>query len=263
MNINVKEIFGVQPVFFVKFSDNIDHLKSLQQGNLYMNNLKYYVELEEETGIAGMGDKLEALNVINNVEVSFYLPGTDHLITQATAKQVNFRYEDALYKPVYCLFAITAEMLTIHEENESEIELKINFTEDQKRKMTSEFGKHALIISPSHFSERIETSFNEKGYDFSGAYVDYIDNNVNQQRRMEAFSNPDTRMFFFKDLGFKHQSEFRIVIYNKDEENAIVENIGDLQDCSVLMKTEDLFAGDTHILKVQLKNESMDNKPVN
>jgi hypothetical protein len=260
MDSRIKECFGAHPVLFVKFSDNIEHLKSLQQGNLYMNNLKYFVELEEKTGIPGMGDKMEALNVINDIEVSFYKLGTDHLITKAKAKKANFRYEDALFKPVYCLFAITADMLVVHKETELDVELKINFTEEQKSKMTSEFGKYALVISPPHFSERLRKSFNEKGHEFSGKYVDYIDNNVNEQRRIEAFANPDTRMFFFKDHGFKHQNEFRIVIFNKDEESAILENIGELQDCSSLLKTEDLFTSDTYILNVHLKNEKESGK---
>lgn len=260
MDSRLKEFFGAQPILFVKFSDNIDHLKSLQQGNLYMNNLKYFVELEEKTGIPGMGDKLEVLNVLNDVEVSFYIPGTDHLITKAKAKQANFRYEDALYKPVYCLFAITADMLVVHKETESDVELKINFTEEQKSKMSSEFGKYALVISPPCFSEKLEKTFYEKGYEFSGKYVDYIDNNVNEQRRMEAYATQDTRIFFFKDHGFKHQNEFRIVLFNKNEENAIVENISDLHDCSSLLMTQDLFADDKHILKLHLKNEKESGK---
>jgi hypothetical protein len=253
MDKRIKEFFGNQPVMFIKFSDNIDNLKSLQQGNLYMNNLKFFVDLEEKTGISGMGDKLETLNVINDVELSFYIPGTEQLVAKTKARKANLRYEDALYKPVFCLFAVTADMLEIYEESETEVKLKINFTNEQINKMRSEFGTHALVISPPHFSEQLEKSFNQNGYDYSGRFVEYIDTNINQQRRLEAFANQDISLFFFKDHGFKHQNEFRIVILNKDEEKAIIENIGSLTKGSILLKTEDLINCDLPVLNIKFK----------
>lgn len=240
MDKRIEDLFGNQPVLFIKFQKRIQHLVSLQQGNLYMNNLKYFIELEEEKGTLGIGDKLETANVINNVELSFNELGTDKLVFNLQAKRVITRYDDAMYKPVFCLFAITIDMLEIVEELENEVRLKINFTDEQIDKMISEFGKYALVISPTNFKKKLEDSFNQKAFDYCDRYVEYYNININEQRRLESFANQDVSLFFYKRDELDYQKEFRIVILDKDEETAIVEDIGSLEDCSILIETKNI-----------------------
>lgn len=162
MDEKLKGLFGDDPVMFLKFSDNPKNLLSLQQGNVYMNNLKFFVDLEAETGIPGMGDKQEVLNVVNDVELSFYKQGTEDLAFKAKAKQITMRYEDALYKPVFCMFAVTVDMIKVIEESDKELKLAFDFSDELITKMRSEFGEHVLVISPAQFKNKIHKSFSEK-----------------------------------------------------------------------------------------------------
>ncbi|MCU5379716.1 hypothetical protein OCA08_21520 [Bacillus cereus] len=253
MDEKLKGLFGDDPVMFLKFSDNPKNLLSLQQGNVYMNNLKFFVDLEAETGIPGMGDKQEVLNVVNDVELSFYKQGTEDLAFKAKAKQITMRYEDALYKPVFCMFAVTVDMIKVLEESDKELKLAFDFSDELITKMHSEFGEHVLVISPAQFKNKIHKSFSEKNYDYTGKYVEYLDFNINEKRRMEMFQNQDIGTFFIKNNAFKHQNEFRIVIFNKDEENSIIEKIESLEDSSYLMKTEELFSKDKAVLTLHFK----------
>lgn len=236
----IKGVFGDKPIFYLKFSSTLDHLKSLQAGNLYMNNLQYFVDLEENSGVAGMGDKMEALSVLNDVNISFYIPETDKLVAQATAKKANFRYDEAMTKPVFCLFAVTADMLELVNETETSVELKLSFTKDELTRMQKDFGEYVLLISEPHLKERLEKAFNGKGYQFYGKKAEYLDFTVNEMERIRAYAEKKTDLFFFKDQKFAHQREFRIVILNRDEEKAITENIGSLEDVSLLTRTEEL-----------------------
>lgn len=49
-----KALYIVKSDMFENSIDTIDHLKFLQHGNMYMNNLNYYVESEDKIGILGM-----------------------------------------------------------------------------------------------------------------------------------------------------------------------------------------------------------------
>lgn len=246
--------FRDTPIMFMKFSKNIEHLKMLQSGSLYMNNLKYYVELEEKNGVPGMGDKLEAMNVMNEVNLSFYIPGTDRLIRQATAKTTSLRYQDALYKPVFCLFSITIDMLEVIEETESFVSLKLNFSKEQLAEMEKEFGKHVLLISRNALHERIEKSFKEREYEWQGKPAEYLDYTLNHMNVFQAYANRSTDLFFYKNKKFEHQKEYRIVIFNKDEEEAITEKIDTLEDVSYLTTTDSLNS-EGEFLRINYKKQ--------
>lgn len=51
--------FKQKPIVFLKFSDELWKLKSLQKGTLHMNILRFFKEFEEKTNKKGMGDKNE------------------------------------------------------------------------------------------------------------------------------------------------------------------------------------------------------------
>lgn len=234
------DFFGDQPIFFLKFSSNLEHLKSLQKGNLFMNNLQYYVDLEEKSGIPGMGDKLEALSVINDVEVSIYQAGTNKLLGKMNAKQANMRHQEAMNKPVFCLYSLTIDMFEIIEYNEPFLKMKIKLSQEELDLMEKQFGNNVLLLSPPAFEQRINQSFKEQGYDFVGEAVKYHDFMINETKRIEAFGNQSPEIFFFKDKKFEHQKEFRIVILDQDIDKALNIKIPSLEHDSIILETSDL-----------------------
>ena len=89
--------------FFVKFSNNIDHLKAIQNGKLFMNNGKYFIDLECDSNIQGIGDKNEFNNVMYNVKYSILESGSDEILADGISPRFTTRLDKYLYSPLFCL----------------------------------------------------------------------------------------------------------------------------------------------------------------
>jgi hypothetical protein len=227
---------------FLKFGSELSHLESLRKGNIYMNNFNYFIELEKKTGKKGMGDKNEAAQVMSNMEINFYDPITNELMGTAHATSMNFRYDDYKFKPVFCLYAITAEMFEIVEETEEYCNTALTFTYDQRQELLNSFGEHVLYIKPE-FTTRISNYLNENDYAYTRGMVKYRDFSVNEKERLEAYHKQDTDSFFFKDIYFKNQNEYRLVILNNNVEDKLEINIGNLEDIAFLLNSQDVLNG--------------------
>ncbi|MGC8229354.1 hypothetical protein ACP2W0_10150 [Pseudobacillus badius] len=62
---------------FLKFTS---FYESLQAGNIYMNSLKYYIDLEKESGVRGVGDALEAAHVFKDLTFEMRNQETDEVV---------------------------------------------------------------------------------------------------------------------------------------------------------------------------------------
>ena len=58
------------------------NLKKLQAGQLFMKNLKYYVDLEKLTDDEDVGDKYDGQMMLQDVRISMYTVDTNDLIAQ-------------------------------------------------------------------------------------------------------------------------------------------------------------------------------------
>ncbi len=250
--MRLSEIQGFEDLdlFFVKFSNEKKHLESLRDGSLYMNNLRYYVELEKKTGIKGMGDVLEASNVVNNVSLKFYHHGTDLLAFETEAKSMQIRFEETLDKPVFCLLSVKPDMLEVTKMEHNCIDAKLVFTHEQKDKILREFGNFALVIPWKPFTDKVFDALKAKGYQAVGDFVRYSDFSVNLSERMESFNKQDADMFFWKDVAFEYQREFRIVILNENIDDPLIVEFESIRDRTMLLTTEELLTGDYGI-KIQ------------
>lgn len=244
--MRLSEIKGFENVtpFLLKFSDKREHLESLQNGNLYMNNFKYFIELEKKTGIKGMGDMFEVANVLNNIKLSFYDYETNEFLFEADAKRMHFRFDETVYKPVFCLFALGSDMLEVVNEGENFIDTKIIFSEEQKERILKEFGRYVLVIPWKLFMDNVFKSFRENGYVAIGDFVRYSNYSVNYSKRIEAFINQTAEMFFWKDSYFEHQREFRIVILNENIETPLTVKFESIKENTMILRTQDLLSGE-------------------
>lgn len=230
--LQLQDFFGKNPIMFLKFGNNPERLEQIREDSLYMNNLKFYIDKEEETGEAGLGDRLEALNVINDVEISIYDNQTNELLVTAPAESASTRYDEALTKPVFCLYAVTIDMLEVTEVKENRIACKLTFSNEDLAIMKEEFGEYALVIMADPFTERIKSAFEEKQYKFRAKMVEYADYSINNSERMEKHYKGHSDLFFYKDKAFAHQKEYRIVILNKDINHGYSEKIPSLENAS-------------------------------
>ncbi|OHY76649.1 hypothetical protein [Priestia aryabhattai] len=260
-------------VLLLKFSPYID---SLIGGNLYMNNLKYYINREIETGDRGLGDKLEAslsmsglnfgvekteqvpsegtdanytirfkgnTDLDTKLETSLYVSATKGLPLEGSGATLRFSFDSDEKRPVFCLFSVTIDNLTIVDENEKFYIAELDYTSEEKEKMIREFGDELLAIEHvGHFCERVEKAFLEKGYDLIHREVRYDDFSINTIERLESWLEPENNDFFFwKDKYFENQNEYRFVISNVETNEPIIVNIGDISDISRKCNAREFF----------------------
>ncbi|MDU9695552.1 hypothetical protein O0Q50_30585 [Priestia aryabhattai] len=236
--------YETEIVSLLKFTEHVD---SLLKGDLYMNNLQRYIDMEKESGKRGMGDKLEGAQVWADMEVRIYDNETGELLLQGDSELVHARLQDAEKTPVYCLFALTTDHLTLVDETDEFYIAKVDFSDEEKEKMIKEFGETIVMIGPSAFAERVQKAFNEKGYGYRMGKINYDDYGVNSAKRMQAFAGSDSEFFFWKDKFFENQNEYRIAIKSIKTDKAITENIGDISDIANVISAEKFFGDELRV----------------
>lgn len=225
----------------IKFKDNLDHLKSIQQGRLYMNNGNFFKELEEKTGIPGVGDKYEMAQKLNDVIIKFEDPVTMETITISDATSVTFRLNAHMKMPMFCLTQIDYTSLRIVKEEDEWVDCALDFGSEEIDDIIKDFGEYALIINPYKFQERISKAAMKLNIPVLQKSVIYEDFNVPSKDRLMAQRNNDPNYFFIKHSEFAYQREYRVVLPSIQSETPYVLDIGDISDISHIMEARQLF----------------------
>lgn len=104
-------------VLLVKTSE-LEYLESIQNGKLYMNNLKYYVELEKNTREQGIGDIQEASYINIRKHKLFIQVEAEERKEVPIGPAPGIIYnEEALYHPVFCMMF---KLIDLQKENETQ-----------------------------------------------------------------------------------------------------------------------------------------------
>lgn len=217
-----ERIFG-----FIKFTS---HVESLLSGVVYMNNLKTYIDMEKETGIQGMGDKLEASHVISEADIEITINGTDQVVHNGKVKQISFRFDEDGLKPVYCLFAVHSGNLKIVDEDEQYYHTTLSLSNNEIKSLIDDFGDKLVFINAGAFLDKLNIELENKGYDCMKGIVKYADFKVNQPERMLDYENRN--VFFWKGKNFEYQHEYRIVLTSETTIDGFSVEIGDISDIS-------------------------------
>lgn len=226
----------------IKFSDVKEHLCDLQKGKLYMNNSGYFIEREKIDGKKGVGDEDELSQVLYNVNLKFYKRKTEVCVLEGEAGKVSIRFKELLNKPVFCLTHISAESLNIIKETDCCLDCQLNFDKKYIDEIVDNLGEYALIINPGAFQSKLKEAAQEQGIVFKEGRIQYEDYSVNPYKKLEECMRHNLNLFFYKDLSFQYQREYRIVINNVNSEKPFVWNIGDISDITYFIKTRDLFS---------------------
>jgi hypothetical protein len=243
--------------FFLKFGQR-KYMELLQQGNLHMKNLQYFIAYEEEKAKKGRGDKYEGATVLSDVIMQFRNPETDEVLFEINSARTQLRDDSVLTKPVFCMTCISGEDLEVINETDNYYEAKIKFSEQLKEEMVSEFGDTVLVISAGNFSDRIKEVFNKEGLAYGQGKVDYYDYNINHSKRLQYFEEGNNPMIFFtKDELIAYQKEFRIVVLDKDTDDHLNIDIGDITSFSGLADTR-TFLNDNIAVRI-MKNHDEGN----
>lgn len=221
---------------FMKFGSKIN-LEKLRAGQLYMKNLKYYVNLERFTEDEDVGDKYDGQMLIQNSGISLF----DYDTNKPCA-----RFNNALFSinlgylncPVFCMFVFDRRNY-IEEQLEGDVfAVKYRFTQEQLKRMPN-FGDYVLIIKDTkEFFDRVKNSLRKSGYKFTQDYIQYYENNsIEYIRQVQADSY---KIAFWKRDKYSYQQEYRFLIYN-DVEDFLSVQIGDISDITEIKSTAEIL----------------------
>jgi len=219
--VEVKKI-EVKGTPLIKFQ-NADRILSLQRGKLYAKTLKYYRDLEQETGDADIGDEFEAMLHVN--EGYIHIPETGETIKLSDELIATGNSEDF----VFCMFGIYPSVQSFQ------------FTEEQRVKMLS-FGDTALLIQDSEeFIRRVISTAKDKGYEAHFGAAQYYDPSIDGGNLIISLLQGMWNIAYWKRNRYAYQQEGRFVFTPGNGEDHIELDIGDISDISTVLPSEQVL----------------------
>lgn len=210
------------------------NLKKLQAGQLFMKNLKYYVDLEKLTDDEDVGDKYDGQMMLQDVRISMYTVDTNDLIAQfdSPTASMDLGY---LKCPVFCMFMFDYRNYVDACLDGDNLTVKYQFTEEQLKKIPH-FGEYVLIIkNGDEFFNRVKKGLLDAGYGFTRDYVQYY--GFNNIEHLKQVQNNNARIAFWKREKYSYQQEYRLLVHDLVDDYLSVD-IGDISDISKLLRTE-------------------------
>lgn len=222
------------------------YLNDIQSGKLYMNNLKYFVDLEKSTGKQGIGDIREA-SLCNIKKHKLFIR-----IDDEEPKEIDIGpppgiiYDsDALHHSVFCMMGKT---IVLEKETSSQYVGTLKISEDELADfLDADDSCSALVIYNAYeFIRRIEEAAHAQKLAGKAGIVTYRD------LRFPNFVDGEWMLdnTFTKDIRFQKQSEYRIELFNRATD-AIVFDVGDLHDISFIIDCKTLTSGLTVIQRIE------------
>ena len=222
----------------IKFG-TLENLKSLQNGSLYMKNLRYYNELESIDS-DGKPDKYDGKWLLKGSSVVLMDSDTSALIAVGTAKEtvLSFGHEK---NPVFCLFSCDERNCSSgYKVDGNECVFSVSFSDERVEKLKKGLGPYALVIlDPVEFFARIDKAFQRQSIIYKKDYVKYNDgNSVN--RVGSIMTDWDNIAFNKSATDFDYQQEFRFLVLNRSVEDHLSIPIDDLHDITKIISTDEL-----------------------
>lgn len=207
----------------IKFQ-SAERIESLRKGHLYAKTLKYYRDLEKETGDDEIGDEFEAMFHVNE----------GYLRVPETGEEI--RLNDSLIQTansndfVFCMFGIYPLLK------------KFSFTDKQKEKMLS-FGDTALIILDSdEFIRRVCEAAKREGYEAHFGAVKYFDPTVDSVNMIVSLMKGMWNIAFWKRDKYTYQQEGRFVFTPGNGDDHIDLDIGDISDITAVLPSKTVLS---------------------
>lgn len=241
MNI-LKERFKENIILLLKFTSKREYAESILNGDLYMNNVQYYRDYEEKLKRKGLGDKDELVQRINFESLQLTPISNSKKNSKDVIKLKNtnsrFFYKEDSDIPMYCMMGLTINDFEVKEVNNDRVILKIKLQGLEIKDLINDFGKYVTVINYCEFMGRIITKSEENKIPVVYGKVKYCEEN-REERVMSFFYNSKDR-FFYKDLFFKYQKEFRIITGKDAIENNFYK-IGRLDEIVKIYETNNIM----------------------
>lgn len=216
-----------------------EYVDDLLDGNLYMNNLKYFVDLEKETGIAGVGDIREASLVnIRKHRLFIQVEGEEKQEIELGPPPGVIYDDEALYHPVFCCMGKLLKLQKAANTNEYMGTFKLaeeNLVDFIGNNMDA--YRAIMILDVPAFLDRIYKTASQNNICGKHGFINYRNRNVPNIQNGQWILD-DT---FTKDTRFKNQLEFRIELFLRSEKPYIM-NIGNIRDLAISVDCEKLIS---------------------
>lgn len=233
----LKFFFGEGPLFYIKFTREEQWAKDILQGKLFMNKLEYYRNLELNSGIKGQGDKGELKAKIVPIEMSIKSNETN-IVIPLRAGRLEFELGEDKHKHIFCITGLTIDEMIIENYNESSVILRFPYIKNDIELLKSEFGKYVVILNSQRFETNIrETLDSSETGGIFGKFKYTVENSL---ERIQVFAKGSPERFMYKDLEFKHQKEYRLVLAENIDNNKVL-SIGNLSDVGLIYELEEFL----------------------
>ena len=199
-----------QPGTLIKFG-KLEHLLQLRdEGLLYLNNLPYFWNIEDEEL---RGDPFDcAIQVIRGPKVTMVMQDGNE-VTLCTDYTARIRPSEPEKTNIFCMYALRPLVDGAFPVDERNLR----------------FGDHALILmNRDEFIQRLESSLKSQGIVGDADLVEYVnDGHTEKLGPFRKFSR------------FAYQYEWRLVCYDGPGEARII-RIGSVKDISVILPASEV-----------------------
>lgn len=221
--------------YLIKFGDK-KWIKKLQSGEIFMQPIKYYRDLEKKQMKKGQGDKHDGMLYSTMPGGTIRLIGNDK---NSPILSVALDYENDENNLIACFYDVDSARLKIGKPTQLNYNL-IEFTKGEKREF-AEWGDTALIIDKEKFIDRLNLHLVPNK--ITGIYnkVEYYNPNDIHKDCIRAYTEKLKSRFLWKEDFFINQNEFRIVLDQMSESGKVVINIEDISDISICVDKKKLL----------------------
>lgn len=223
-----------------------EYINDLLNGNIYMKNFGFFIDLENKTRIKGQGDKYEVALVDKLLNVQLYDPKTNMLMGTAKSGYKVERYDVMRKIPIFCVACFKSNDFVITKVDEESINVKLDIPVKDQIMFENTFGPYAVILTPEFKDQMIQAS-NRDDLGLVFGDTDYQDLEVPSNLRRKDFEQGSDNIFFWKDKYFDNQRETRFVLKNKIVEDHYIMKLGELSNKTKVLTTKELFT-DTELI---------------
>lgn len=228
----------------IKFGDE-KWINKLYSGEIFMQPLKYYIDLEREEKKKGQGDKNEATLRSKLIDYEFSCENSNKetdlfikLLNSGENATFTFRYKDDERYLTSCFYKVDADRFIFIFEEDDKKYYKYEFTNEEKE-IFGYWGNSALIINSEIFFNVVRSHLSNTE-SILGKIKYYSDNNLPVDLLLDYQQRKINRLLW-KDDFFKHQNEYRFIIAEKSDKGKVVANIGILEKISMKCNSSELL----------------------
>lgn len=146
--------FETKVFMFVKFIKK-EWVDSFLDGNMYMNNFKYFIDQENSDSVKGQGDAFEGAHVIKFLNATAYTldeNGSEIKLADVESAALIERDPKVNKFPMFCLTCLGSHDYIVLEKTENIIKFKLNIPEEDKNKIKDTFNADIALVSISPFT---------------------------------------------------------------------------------------------------------------